>query len=82
MDRPGVSIEAVKLADDSGAAVVRLCEVWGARGPARVTLNRPVASVARTDLLEREVEPLDLEGRTVQLQLRPFELVTLKFMLG
>ena len=33
VDRPGVSVEAVKWADAADAVVVRLCEVWGSRGP-------------------------------------------------
>ena len=57
VDRPGVSVEAVKWADRSDAVVVRLCEVWGSRGTVRVTLHRPFESVARTDLLERATIP-------------------------
>jgi alpha-mannosidase len=82
VDRPGVSVEAVKWADRSEAVVVRLCEVWGSRGPVRVTLHRPFISVARTDLLERAVSPLVGHDGTVELELRPFELVTLAFDLG
>jgi alpha-mannosidase len=82
VDRPGVSVEAVKWADRSDAVVVRLCEVWGSRGPVRVTLHRPFMSVARTDLLERAVSPLVGHDGTVELELRPFELVTLAFDLG
>ena len=79
VDRPGVSVEAVKWADRSGAVVVRLCEVWGARGPVRVTLHLPFGSVARTDVLERVLSPLASHDGTVELELRPFELVTLAF---
>ena len=82
IDRPGVSIEAVKLADHSDHVVVRICEVWGSRGPARLTLNLPVVTAWRTDLLERELAEVPLDGRTVILELRPFELVTLKFALA
>jgi alpha-mannosidase len=79
VDRPGVSVEAVKWADRSDAVVVRLCEVWGSRGPVRVTLHRPFVSVTRTDLLERPVSSLAGRDGTVELELRPFELVTLAF---
>ena len=79
VDRPGVSVEAVKWADRSDAVVVRLCEVWGSRGPVRVTLHRPFVSVTRTDLLERAVSSLAHHDGTVELELRPFELVTLAF---
>jgi alpha-mannosidase len=82
VDRPGVSVEAVKWADRSDAVVVRLCEVWGSRGPVRVTLHRPFMSVVRTDLLERVVSPLVGHDGTVELELGPFELVTLAFDLG
>jgi alpha-mannosidase len=79
VDRPGVSIEAVKWADRSDDVVVRLCEVWGSRGPAAVTLGVPFVAVIRTDLLERDLEPVPFHDSTVQLHLRPFELVTLRF---
>ncbi len=79
VDRPGVSVEAVKWADRSDGVVVRLCEVFGSRGPAAVTLNLPFVAVTRTDLLERDLESVPFHGSTVDLQLRPFELVTLRF---
>jgi alpha-mannosidase len=79
VDRPGVSVEAVKWADRTDGVVVRLCEVWGSRGPARVTLHVSFSSVTRTDLLERDLELLPHQGNSVDLQLRPFELVTLRF---
>ena len=49
------------------------------RGPVRVTWPAPFTSVTRTDLLERDIEVLSHEAGTVVLQLRPFELVTLRF---
>lgn len=79
VDRPGVSVEAVKLADAGAAIVVRICEVWGSRGLARVSLNAPFTSVARCDLLERDLAPVDTDGSAVEIELRPFELVTLRF---
>ncbi|MBV9660729.1 MAG: alpha-mannosidase [Acidimicrobiales bacterium] len=79
VDRPGVSVEALKWADDGDGIVLRLCEVHGSRGPVRVSLAKPFASVRRADLLERVTDELTPEGRTVTVHLRPFELVTLRF---
>jgi alpha-mannosidase len=79
IDRPGVSVEAVKWADRTEGVVVRLCEVLGGRGPVEVTLDGAWTSVSRSDLLERDLEPVDFDGRTVRLELRPFELVTLRW---
>lgn len=78
VDRPNVSIEAVKKADRSDAIVVRLCEVWGARGPVRVVVGAPVTSATLTDLLERDTAELDVTDGRIEISIRPFELVTLK----
>lgn len=79
VDRPGVSVEAVKWADRRDGVIVRLCDVSGGRGPVRVTLHRPFDRVHRTDLLERDLAEVDHDGRSVGLSLQPFELVTLRF---
>ena len=82
VDRPNVTIEAVKKADRADAVVVRLCEVWGGRGPVRLTMDRPVRTAARTDVLEREIAPVSIVDGEVELDLGPFELVTLWLELG
>ena len=48
----------------------------------RVTLDGPFVTVTRTDLLERAAFPLASREGMVELELRPFELVTLAFDLG
>ncbi|MBD3780809.1 MAG: alpha-mannosidase [Micrococcales bacterium] len=82
----GVVVEAVKLADDgSGDVVVRLYEAHGARGRAVVTPGFAASGVREVDLLEREVEPRALAGAggaTATLEVRPFQLVTLRFARG
>ncbi|HET6916424.1 MAG TPA: glycoside hydrolase family 38 C-terminal domain-containing protein [Acidimicrobiales bacterium] len=79
LDRQGVSIEAVKWADDGDGLIVRLCEIHGSRGPVRMALNHPHGPVWRADLLERNCESLEVVAGQVRLSLRPFELVTLRF---
>jgi len=79
-DRPNVTIEAVKRADAGGAVIVRLTEAFGARGRVRLTTAFALASVMRVDVLERDREPVACSGDTVELDLRPFELVTLKLV--
>ena len=74
---PSVLVEAVKLAEDgSGDVVVRLYEGRGGRATARLVTGFPAAGASRTDLLERPlgVQPDD----ALALDLRPFELVTLR----
>jgi alpha-mannosidase len=82
VDRDGVVVSAVKLADDgSGDVVVRVYEALGARAAARLDLGFTAGSVAVTDLLERpldEVVAPELDGG-VDLVLRPFQILTLRF---
>jgi alpha-mannosidase len=81
VDRPNVTVEAVKMADRERAVIVRLCEAWGTRGPVRVAFDRPVLAAVRTDVLERDVAPATIVDGYIDLDLRPFELVTLKVVL-
>ncbi|NDL59172.1 alpha-mannosidase [Phytoactinopolyspora mesophila] len=85
VDNDDVVVEAVKLADDgSGDVVIRLYESAGGQATARVTAGFQVGSAVPTDLLERPFEEatsgakVTLEGDTVQLRLRPFQIVTLR----
>ncbi len=83
VDNPAVVVEAVKLADDrSGDLVVRLYESRGGRAVARVRAGVPVTGAAAVDLLERPLspeQPLEVEGGGVELSLRPFQIMTLRF---
>ena len=81
----GIVIETVKLAEDgSGDVVVRAYEALGARCRGEIMPDFAVTEVVETDLLER---PVSGEGRglvaqrsgTAVLDLRPFQLVTLRF---
>jgi len=82
VDDPAVVVEAVKLAEDgSGDVVVRLYEAYGTRVRTRLTAGFDVTGISETDLLERAVEASALrsvESRVAGLELRPFQLVTLR----
>ena len=93
VDNPAVVIEAVKLAEDrSGDVIVRLYEAHGSRARARVIRHFEATDVIETDLLERPVaepratltlDPADLADpvhpAALTLELRPFQLLTLRF---
>ena len=83
IDNPAVVVEAVKLAEDaSGDVIVRVYEAHGSRVRARVIRSFAAADVCETDLLERSVAATALiatDGTALTLELRPFQLVTLRF---
>lgn len=82
VDDPAVVIEAVKLAEDgSGDVIVRCYESLGGRARATLTADFDVTGITETDLLERPIDPRALravDGRTATLELRPFQLCTLR----
>lgn len=82
-DGDGVTIEAVKLADDaSGDVVVRLYESRGGRAEGVLCTGFPLAGAKVTDLLERPLSEAAVEGDSVAVSLRPFEVLTLRLAVG
>jgi len=78
VSEPNVLCETVKTAeDDPDAYVVRLFECERAYTNCRVKFSGSVSAVIRTNMLEEELEPLVVTDGTVELSLRPFEIVTL-----
>ncbi|MEY9962450.1 alpha-mannosidase [Streptacidiphilus sp. MAP12-16] len=83
VDNPNVVVECVKLADDrSGDVIVRLYESCGGRASTRLSVGFPVAGAAVTDLLERPTAPSQLHDGTLDLTLRPFQILTLRLTPG
>jgi alpha-mannosidase len=78
IDRPGVVIEAVKVAEDGDALILRLYEAEGARGRATLTTSLPVHQAWLTDLLETDIKGLPLKKGRISLDLQPFEIITIK----
>ena len=81
---PAIVVESVKLAEDrSGDLVVRAYEAHGSRVAASVSTSFDWTTVTSTDLLERTIDgaetPLAVTDGGVSLELRPFQLVTLRF---
>jgi alpha-mannosidase len=75
----GVLVDAVKLADDgSGDVVVRLHEACGDRTHVTVQLDEPIGTASPCDLLEHPLCGLDVGDGIVAIELRPFELTTLR----
>ncbi|RDS65441.1 glycoside hydrolase family 38 C-terminal domain-containing protein [Streptomyces sp. M7] len=82
VDGDGITVEAVKLADDrSGDVVVRLYESRGGRAEGVLRTGFPLAGAQITDLLERPLETVGTDGG-VPVSLRPFQVLTLRLRRG
>ncbi|MDN3025337.1 glycoside hydrolase family 38 C-terminal domain-containing protein [Streptomyces sp. S.PB5] len=80
VDGEGITVEAVKLADDtSGDVVVRLYESRGGRAEGVLRTGFPLAGATVTDLLERPLtgDEAVVDGE-VPVRLRPFQILTLR----
>ncbi len=76
---PNIIAEAVKPAeDDSDAFVLRLYECEGSKAVTDVSFAAPVQKAEGTNLLEDVREALPLDGNTLHLSFRPFEIKTIK----
>jgi alpha-mannosidase len=80
---PAIVVETVKLAEDgSGDVIVRLYESRGSRAAGTIAVGFDHTGVVETDLIERE-QPQNAvssaAGNALQVGLRPFQLVTLRF---
>ncbi|MCC5973967.1 MAG: alpha-mannosidase [Rubellimicrobium sp.] len=74
-----VAIETVKKAEDGADLILRLFEHANRRATATIGLGLPVAAVHRVNLMEDDSQPLTMApDGTVTLDLRPFEIATLR----
>lgn len=77
-----LALGSLKLAEEEGI-ILRLYEPHGARGRSALRFAGYLAEVERVNLLEElEGEAPEHDGETVSLEVRPFEVVTLRLRLG
>jgi alpha-mannosidase len=71
-------LSALKKAEDSDEVILRFFETEGEPTEGRVEVFREIKRVTLVDLLEREEKELPFTGRGFILQVKPFEIVTVK----
>ncbi len=77
---PGFIVETIKQAEDGRGLIVRGYECNRARGPLTLQTGFPLQAAALTNLLEEEQALLPVTGNQVSLELRPFQIVTLRLI--
>jgi alpha-mannosidase len=75
---PNVIIETIKRAEDGDGIIVRLYESQRKRGPVTVRFAFPVVDAWETNLLEENQAQLSVSGNAVSLNLRPYQIVTMR----
>ena len=76
---------SLKRAEDGEGLILRLYEPHGNRGRALLRFPMPLQRVERVNLLEEPAESRPVladDGATVHLDVRPFEVVSLRVVLS
>ena len=73
-----VVIETVKRAEDGQGIILRLYESQRKRGPVQIQAGFAVEAAWETNLLEENESKLSLENDSIQLDLRPYQIMTLR----
>ena len=72
-------LDTVKLAEDrSGDLILRVYEALGGRARIRLRVSEEITRAALTDLLERVESELQVDANSVVVDLRPFEILTVR----
>ena len=74
-------LSALKKAEDSNEVILRFFETKGETTEAEVKLFRKIKRLTLVDLLETEDKELPVNGNEFKLEVKPFEIVTLKLKL-
>jgi len=81
-DAPNVVIETVKQAEDRQGVIVRLYECQRRRGHVTLTTDFSLAEAWRTNLLEANQEQLRVSGHSLQVAVKPYQILTLRLLPG
>lgn len=79
---PNLIIETVKWAEDGQGLIVRLYEFQRKRGPIVILTGFPLAAAWETNLLEENQRSLEIEEDKLRLQVRPYQIITLRLVPG
>jgi len=78
-----LALAGLKRSEDGRAVILRLYEPHGARGRTRLRFPGGLKTAEKTNLLEdRGGAPVEVEGDCLHLEVRPFEVVTLRLEPG
>jgi alpha-mannosidase len=73
-----LGFSALKRAHDRDGLVLRVYEPHGSSGVSTLTFDRPVKSATFVNILEEDLQDeVEVDGNSVNLDLRPWELVSL-----
>jgi alpha-mannosidase len=80
VDQRNIVVETVKQAEDGSGVIVRFYECQRQRGRVTLTAGFDLAQAWHTNLLEENQTALEPSGNSVTLDVKPYEIVTLRLI--
>jgi alpha-mannosidase len=80
-ESPNIVIDTVKMSEDGKGVIVRLYETQRIRTQAKLGLGFAYKEAYKCDLLENRISEQTVVGDNVELFIKPYEIVTLQFVL-
>jgi len=77
-----VIVSAVKKAADSEDFIIRMYDATGEGADVEITVNLAAQTAYETDLLEREIKPVNIRQNKIRVRLSPFEIKTIRIKSG
>ncbi len=78
LDSDRVICETVKEAEYGADTVIRLYERKNMRGKVTLSLGMTATRATLTDMMENDIEDIPIENGNITLDIKPFEIVTLR----
>lgn len=82
LDAGHVIIETVKTAEDGRGVIVRLYENERRRGPVTLRAGFAIKDAFRCNLLEEDGDPLTVTNDSVTVNIKPYQIITLRLIPG
>lgn len=77
-----VVLTTIKKSDDGGGYIARLVEITGKSADVTLEFGFDLAGAWKTDLMEQDIEELDFDGNTLKLEISPYEICSIRFLVN
>ncbi|NQS90174.1 alpha-mannosidase [Patescibacteria group bacterium] len=73
-----VILETIKKAEDSASAILRFYETIGQKTQIEILFSEPPSEVWETDMMERKISKLSIQGKSLRVGLGAYEIKTIQ----
>ena len=79
-DKENVIVETIKKAESDNSVVIRMYEAYNRKTKAEIKVGFDFKEVYLCDMMENNIEKLAHDGNLVKVNIKNYEILTLKFV--